>query len=53
MRDRPYFFTNSEWWYYDVKEGKVKLTDKAPQEAIDSYKEYYKKSDDPNIVEYL
>lgn len=40
----PYFFTNKEWYYYD---GNVfKLTDKAPEEAIKSYKEYYNLIDD-------
>ena len=36
----PYFYTNPEWWYYD---GEIyKLTDKATQEAKDSYEQYYK-----------
>ncbi len=38
----PYFLTNQEWYYFDEKEFKYKLTDKAPQEAIDSYNECYK-----------
>ena len=41
---RPYFMENKEWYYYDDEEGIFKLTDIAPQEAIDSYKEFY--SDD-------
>lgn len=40
--DKPYFLTNKEWYYYDVKSGMYKLTDKAPQKAIDSYKKFYK-----------
>ena len=40
--DRPYFMNNDEWYYWDRKEWKYKLTDKAPQKAIDSYNEFYK-----------
>ena len=43
MLKEPYFTKNKEWYYFDEKEFKYKLTDKAPQEAIDSYKEFYKK----------
>lgn len=42
LRRTPLFKKNKEWWYYDEKEGKVKLTDKAPEEARKSYEEYYK-----------
>lgn len=47
MRDvrLPYFMENKEWYYYDKKEEIYKLTDKAPQKAIDSYNEYYSSSD--------
>ena len=41
MRKKPYFLTNEEWYYYDEKEYKYKLTDKATPEAIESYNEYY------------
>lgn len=41
LRRTPLFKKNKEWWYYDEKEGKVKLTDKAPEEARKSYEEYY------------
>lgn len=44
--DKPYFMTNEEWYYYDEKTFKYKLTTKAPQKAIDSYNEYYKKLDE-------
>lgn len=39
--DEPYFMTNEEWYYFDVKERKYKLTDKAPKKAIESYNEFY------------
>ena len=39
---RPHFLTNVDWYYYDYDELKYKLTDKAPQKAIDSYNEFYK-----------
>lgn len=47
ITEKPYFMTNKEWYYYDPMEMVCKLTDKAPQEAIDSYNEYY--SD--NVIE--
>lgn len=47
MKDlKPYFLTNKDWHYFDLPTLKYKLTDKAPQKAIDSYKEYY---DNTNI----
>lgn len=42
IEEIPYFMTNEEWYYHDEEEWKYKLTDKAPQKAIDSYNEYYK-----------
>ena len=39
--DKPYFMENKEWFYLDYKEHKYKLTDKAPKEAIESYKKFY------------
>lgn len=38
----PYWHKNKEWYYWDKKSGIFKLTDKAPQKAIESYKEFYK-----------
>ena len=40
----PYFFTNKDWYYYDEKKEIFVLTKKAPQKAIESYKEYYKEN---------
>ena len=40
--DKPYFMTNKDWYYFDEKEFKYKLTDKATQEAKTSYDEFYK-----------
>ena len=37
----PYFMTNSEWYYYDIDEGCYRLTDKAPDKAKKSYKDFY------------
>ena len=44
---KPYFLTNVDWYYYDYDELIYKLTDKAPQKAIDSYKEFYSKLKEP------
>ena len=43
MRAMPYFMTNEEWYTVDPNDDDrgYKLTDKAPQEAIDSYNEFY------------
>lgn len=41
LSEMPYFMTNEEWYYHDKKEWKFKLTDKAPPEAIESYKKFY------------
>ena len=35
------FLKNKEWYYWDNKEWKYKLTDKAPKEAIENYKKFY------------
>ena len=40
--DMPYFMTNNEWFYFDLKKKKYVLTDKAPDKAKKSYKEFYK-----------
>lgn len=42
MKKEPYFLSNKEWYYFDEREFLYKLTDKAPEEAIKSYKEFYK-----------
>ena len=39
--EEPYFTSNKEWYYYDYKEWKYKLTDKATKKAKESYKEFY------------
>ena len=42
---RPYFMTNKDWYYINDDEDDVdygyKLTDKAPPEAVESYKKFY------------
>ena len=40
--NKPYFMTNQLWYKYDDDLGQYILTDEAPQEAIDSYNEFYK-----------
>lgn len=39
--EEPYFMQNKEWFYFDENEFKYKLTEKAPKEAIESYKQFY------------
>lgn len=40
-QDKPYFMSNPEWFYFDEKEWKYFLTDKAPNKAKESYTEFY------------
>lgn len=37
----PYYRKNKEWYYYDENEEKDKLTNKAPEKAIESYNKFY------------
>lgn len=39
--DKPYFMENKEWYYFDEEEFRYKLTPKAPEDAIKSYKDFY------------
>lgn len=39
--EKPYFMENKEWYYFDEKEFKYKLTDKATPKAVESYKKFY------------
>lgn len=41
MLDMPYFMKDKSWYTYDVKKRCYVLTDKAPEKAKKSYKEYY------------
>lgn len=43
MLQKPYFMKNKEWYYFDEKDFCYKLTDKAPDKAIESYQEFYNK----------
>jgi hypothetical protein len=40
--EEPYFMKNKTWYTFDKEQWKYVLTDKAPKEAQDSYKEFYK-----------
>ncbi len=57
--ERPYFMENEEWYYYDDDDGDrgIKLTDKAPAEAVKSYDEFYEELEStviyPDLEEYL
>lgn len=53
VQEKPYFLENEEWYKFNEEEWKYELTDKAPQEAIDSYNDFYnyniKTDNDGNI----
>ncbi len=38
----PYFMENKDWYVYDKKTNTYTLTDKAPEEAVESYNEFIK-----------
>ena len=44
IQKQPYFMENEEWYKYDNEKGRYILTEKAPQEAIDSYNDFYSKA---------
>lgn len=41
LLDMPYFMTNEEWYIKSEEKGMYLLTEKAPKEAQESYKEFY------------
>lgn len=43
LQKTPYFMKNKEWYTYNEEKHIYELTDKAPQEAINSYNDFYKK----------
>lgn len=49
VSEEPYFMQNKEWYTFDESAFMYKLTDKAPQEAVDSYNDYYKNVYDGSI----
>lgn len=53
MQTKPYFMSNDEWYYFDEKEWCYKLTDKAPEDAIESYNEFYADKEIINGVEVI
>ena len=48
--DIPYFMQNPDWYYHDDKEGIYKLTDKAPEEARKSYKDFYYDLNEAHLI---
>ena len=49
MIDMPYFMNNGDWYYFDYKKKMYFLTDKAPEEAKKSYKEFYAELESQHI----
>ena len=43
---------NEEWYYHDKKKNRYFLTDKAPEAAKKSYKEFYSQLDKPDPCLY-
>lgn len=42
MQDMPYFMNDEKWYYFDYEKRVFMLTEKAPKEATESYKQFYK-----------
>lgn len=38
-----YWKSNSEWYYYDFQKKRIVMTDKAPDDALDSFENWKKK----------
>ena len=38
---KPYFMINKEWYHFNEKKWCYEITDKAPEKAIKSHKEFY------------
>lgn len=53
MRDKPYFMENPDWYYFDENEWCYKLTDAAPPDAVDSYREFYDNTEEIDGVEIV
>ena len=51
LAKEPYFMSNKDWYYYVEDEGTLKLTDKAPPEAVKSQKEFYERLESQYIDE--
>lgn len=43
-----YFLQNKEWYYFDETDSErgIKLTEKAPPEAVESYNRFYEEADE-------
>ena len=39
-RERMYWHSNKEWWFYNDKTEKIELTEKAPPEDVESFKKW-------------
>lgn len=39
-REIMYWHSNKDWYYLDEKADEIKLTDKAPQRAIESFEKW-------------
>lgn len=46
--EKPYFMSNEDWFYFDEKEFKYKLTEKATEKARKSYEDFYDLLEDRN-----
>jgi hypothetical protein len=44
-KNKPYFMTNSKWYYFDESSYRFYLNDDAPVEAIESYNRFYSSKD--------
>lgn len=49
--NEPYFMSNKDWYYFDEDDFCYKLTENAPQKAVESYKEFYNAIDETCLIE--
>lgn len=50
MRQKPFFMTDENWYYFDEQEFCYKLKNDAPEEAVKSYEKFYYAGDDETVI---
>lgn len=55
---RPYHMKNKDWYYYDPRHSRIRLTDKATPKAINDYVEHnavynFWGDDSPEFIDHL
>jgi hypothetical protein len=49
--DKPFFMSNESWYTWNEHDFRYELTEEAPLEAVNSYKEFYEILDNRFILD--